>query len=251
MSSTVLITDNIVNLAFGPLTPDCKYSSQGIWTYPAGNAPGCSLGAANDMFSSAKGWKFHSDFIDVSGFIGSAISFSAATNLNDPVLEPQLYLQMMGPLIDPIDLRTAQLQVGRLLREVGGAEELFKDEAGANFVPISLLPQPQATAGRAVFETPPGQRPHIVAVVQSKPGRAVNFAITVNQASFVDPQICVGQPEGFTRLHEQLQLSGGGLPLPANFAQIVDWQCLVDDEGKFRTLRPAGHPAWDLSFGRR
>jgi len=244
-------TDNIVNLAFAPLPAKCKYSSQGdSWTYPAGNAPGCSLGAANDMFSSSKGWRFHSDYIDVS-FFGSAISFSAATNLNDPVLEPQLNLQMTGPLNLPIDLRTTQLQVGRLLREVGGAEELFKDEAGANFVPISLLPQPQATAGRAVFETPPGQRPHIVAVVQSKPGRAVNFAITVNQASFVNPQICVGQPEGFTRLHVQLQLSGGGLPTPATFAQIVDWQCLVDDQGQLRTLRAAGNPAWDLSFGRR
>jgi hypothetical protein len=243
-------TDNIVNLAFGPLTAACKYSTGGSWTYPSDSPGGCSLGAANDMFTFAKGWQFHYDSIDVSNFVGTAISFSTATNLNDPVLEPQLNLQMVGPLRPPIDLRTAQLQVGRLLREAGGTEELFKNAAGDDFVPISLLPQPQATAGRAVFETPPGHSPHVVAVVQSKPGRAVNFAITVNQASFVDPQTCVGQPAGFTRLHVQLQLSGGGLPTPAHFAQILDWQCLVDDQGKLRTLRAAGNPASDLSFGR-
>jgi hypothetical protein len=186
----------------------------------------------------------------VSNYVGTAVSFSAATNLNDPVLEPQLYLQMVGPLNAPIDLRTAQLQVGRLLREVGGTEELFKDELGEDFVPISLLPSPQSTPQRAVFETPPGQKPHVVAAVQSKPGRAVSFAITVNHASFVDPQICVGQPHAFTRLHVQLQLSGGGLPTPANFAQILDWHCLVDEQGVLTTLRSGSNPAWDLSFGR-
>lgn len=244
-------TDNIVNLVFGPLTPQCKYSSAGTsWTYPSPNAPGCSLGAANDMFALANGWQFHYDYIDVTNYVGTSISLGTAANLNDPTLKPQLSMQMVGPLYPPVDLRTAQLQVGRLLRETGGAEELFKNDSGADFVPVSLTPQPQATPGRAVFETPPGHKPHIVATVQSKPGRALNFAITVDEASFIDPMLCVGQPDAYTRLHVQLQLSGGGLPAPANFAQILDWRCEVDQQGTLRTLRAASKPAWGLSFGR-
>jgi len=230
------------------VSAQCTYSSGGAWVYPAPNTTGCSLGAAGDMFANLNGWKFHVDQIKLAGSAATSIRSSAATNLNDPLLDPQLHLQMLGALSAPIDLRTAQLQVGRLLHEVGGVGELVKADSGEDFVPIALLPQ-QATVTSAVFETPSGQAPHVVAVVQSKPGLALNFDVTVDRASLIDAENCVGTPQSFTRLHALVRLSGGGLPQPVDFAQVLDWQCVVNAPGTITALRSAANPAVGLAFG--
>jgi hypothetical protein len=241
---------NAAHLVFAPVSSACTYSpgTANAWVYPAPNVPGCTLGAGSAIFSSSQGWKFQVDQMFLDSSTGATISgVSVATNLNDPALPPQLRLQIVGPLSAPIDLGTAQLQVSRLLREIDGAEELVKDGLGNDFIPLVLVPQ-QVTPGRAVFQTLSGQTPHISAVVQSKPGRAVNFDMTIDGVSMIDPELCVGTPPATARLHVLVQLSGGGLPQPATFAQVADWECVTDAQGTLRMLRPAGHPAWGLSF---
>jgi hypothetical protein len=146
-----------------------------------------------------------------------------------------------------IDLRTAQLRVNRLLREVGGSEELVKAVAGNAFVPTALQPLPQASASLAAFETPAGQTPHISAVVQVKPRRAISFDISADQTAVIDPQLCIGSPPT-ARLHVALQLSDGGLQAPVTFAQVEDWECVTDDQGTIKLLQARGHPASVVYF---
>ena len=246
------LSPDAAHLVFAPIATKCTYSpgDGGSWIYPANGTPGgCSLGAASALFSNSGGWKLQTNQINVGGgTVGATITGgSAAVNLNDVLLHPQLRLQMFGPLKAPIDLRTTRLQVNRLLREIGGSEELVKDSVGNAFIPLALLPQ-QATEAQAVFETLPGQTPRMSAIVQSKPGVAVGFDLTVDSASIADPQLCVGTPPTTARLHVLLQVSGGGLPQPVNFEQVEDWECVTDAQGTLRMLRPAGTPAWRLNF---
>ena len=245
------LSDGAARLVFAPVSSACTYTpgTGNAWNYPApGQQPGCSLGAGTAIFTASEGWKFQVDQIGLANSPVTISGVSAANNLNDPMLPPQLRLQILGPLSAPVDLGTAQLQVSRLFREIGGAEELVKGSAGSDFFPLTLSPQ-QVTSGRAVFETPPGQTPRISAVVQSKPGRAVNFDISIEGALMIDPELCVGTLPAKARLHVLVQLSGGGLSQPATFAQVADWECVTDAQGALRMLRPAGHPAWSLGFG--
>jgi len=233
-----------VNALFTPVSPQCTYmaGSGSAWVYAGTGKTACTLGVGTEIFNNEGGWNFQVSPLNVHDYALVLNATSSASSLNDLQLQPSVRLQGFAPFSVDIDLRTVQLRVNGLLREAGGSEELVKDIVGNEFVPIALQPQSRASAGLATFETPAGQTPHINAVVQVKPRRAIGFDISVDQAAVVDPQLCIGSPPT-ARLQVALQLSGGGLQAPVTFAQVQDWECVSDDRGTLRLLRTKGHPA--------
>jgi len=226
------------------VSTQCTYmaGSGTAWVYAGTGKTACTLGVGAEIFNNEGGWNFQVSPLNVHDYALVVNATSSVSGLNDSQLQPSVRLQGFAPLGVDIDLRTVQLRVNGLLREAGGSEELVKDIVGNEFVPIALQPQSRASAGLATFETPAGQTPHISAVVQVKPRRAIGFDISVDQAAVVDPQLCIGAPPT-ARLQAALQLSGGGLQAPVTFAQVQDWECVRDGRGTLRLLRTKGNPA--------
>ena len=80
-------------------------------------------------------------------------------------------LRLQVPLAGDLDLRQARVTLARLLREVGGAEELGSGPGGEDVSPRTLSVLPGASRNRARFRTPAREVPHILGTLAIHDGQ--------------------------------------------------------------------------------
>jgi hypothetical protein len=231
----------------------CVYNpGQSAWEYGT-----CPLGVdLNDVVQ----WGFNHITCAYEGFVQGAPGcndgsicedqFSCLRQQSSPVAlgeaqgvgtdKGRVDLTLQVPLEDDLDLRQARVTLGRLIREVGGAEELVSDPGGADVSPRTLTVRPGAKRHKATFKTPGREVPHIQGTLAIDNGQ-LTVEVHIDRATLDLPQRC-DRTTFKTHLHTHLVIDDGQ-HRPAQVHSTAPWQCVTDRDGDVRRLQWSPEPA--------
>jgi hypothetical protein len=210
------------------------------WVYAGSGSTGCTLRVGQAIFQNQGGWNFQVNQLDA---LNIGVEIGNQSRVTGVDKEPTLRLGGRALTRNVLDLRSVKVTVHRRLREVRGGAELVKDHNGGDFGAIIPQRQPHVTAKQAAFATRPGETPRLWLELKAQPKQnELEVDLAVEQLVVASPQLCVDDPPT-TRLHLELELKTGDLPVPLTLAQVQDWACVTRRAGTLWQLRPAGNPA--------
>jgi hypothetical protein len=150
-------------------------------------------------------------------------------------------------LDQPLDLSRAVVRLQHLFFEdgAGGASELIKTIDDADVVPLVLPARDNARETNAVFESPPGYRPHIRLQVQVRRG-VVDFRLKLDRGlTRQRPALCADDPLGRdlpTTLMTHAFSIEDGVNAPLDVVTVQRWECTKPDRYHMRSRPGQGTP---------
>jgi hypothetical protein len=232
-----------LNTLRDPVTSACTYdpNAQTSWEYGK-----CSLGMTWDQLGArdANGfavWPFRFFTCTQSGIDNSECvrnqptSIAAGNAQNRPGAHDNASLSIDEPLRGSIELRRATVTIGRYLNEgaVVGAGELVNHPSGEDASPITLHLAHATGPNAAVFRTPRGELPSVLAALQVQ-GGVLHGSIQVSGASLDDPKACApGVNTTFLGTH---LVVSDGVNHPVQVLSGAAWRCVRDQGGAVRRL---------------
>jgi hypothetical protein len=143
------------------------------------------------------------------------------------------------PLEGELDLRQARVTLARLVREVGGAEELVSGAGGEDVSPRTFAVLPGASRHWARFATPGRKVPHLRGTLAIHRGQ-LTIRVHIDHATLDVPQRC-DRTSLRTHLTTHLVIDDGEHQ-PAQIRFAAPRHCVTDPDGTVRGLQwsPAG-----------
>jgi hypothetical protein len=154
----------------------------------------------------------------------SAVATGDAQRVGTDAGRVDLTLQV--PLEGNLDLRQARVTLARLVREVGGAEELVSGAGGKEVLP-------GASRDRATFETPAGEVPHIRGTLAIHGGE-LTVQLDADGGTLDVPQRC-DRASLTTPLTTHVVIDDSE-HRPAQILSTAPWHCVMDPAGNVRGL---------------
>jgi hypothetical protein len=175
--------------------------------------------------------------------LGSTVKLKGrAATFDDNKRANQIRLLATLDDVGPLDLSAATVTLDRLLHEVGGLQELAKDQNGSNFLPMTLTAAPGSTANRGHFDSGPGSKPRVLLTLRRQNDGRLNLFLKVRFFSLPDaPSLCGGE-QNTTTISTRLLSIDDAVNQLQNVPISADWECRTDSSGAIHKLRVSTTP---------